>query len=47
VGAKPGLAVAAYFGYMKGVKNALAMKHVPNVLPRNDTMAGALSAAAG
>ncbi|EFN59242.1 hypothetical protein CHLNCDRAFT_138234 [Chlorella variabilis] len=39
-GAKPGLAVAAYFGYMKGVKNALAMKHVPWVLPRNDTMAG-------
>lgn len=41
VGAKPGWAVAAYFGYMKGVKNALAMKHVPWVLPRNDTLAGA------
>jgi hypothetical protein len=39
-GAKPGLACAAYFGYMKGVKNALAMKHVPWVLPRNDTRAG-------
>ena len=39
-GAKRGTAVAAYFGYMKGVKNALAMKHVPWVLPRNDTMAG-------
>jgi hypothetical protein len=24
---------------MKGVKNALAMKHVPWVLPRNDTLA--------
>jgi hypothetical protein len=40
VGAHPGLACAAYFGYMKGVKNALAMKHVPWVLPRNDTLAG-------
>ncbi|KAL4426165.1 hypothetical protein ABPG77_007447 [Micractinium sp. CCAP 211/92] len=40
VGAKPGLACAAYFGYMKGVKNKLAMKHVPYVKPRNDTIAG-------
>lgn len=40
VGAKPGTACAAYFGYMKGVKNALAMKHVPYVKPRNDTIAG-------
>ncbi|KAL4443932.1 hypothetical protein ABPG75_011669 [Micractinium tetrahymenae] len=40
VGAKPGLACAAYFGYMKGVKNQLAMKHVPYVKPRNDTIAG-------
>jgi len=39
-GAKPGLAVSAYFGYMKGVNNKLAMKHVPEVLPRNDTLAG-------
>lgn len=39
-GAKPGWAVAAYFGYMKGVNNELALKHVPEVLPRNDTLAG-------
>ena len=47
VGAKPGLACAAYFGYMKGVKNALAMKHVPYVAPRNDTKAGAGAAGCG
>lgn len=39
-GARPGRAVSAFFGYMKGVKNNLAMKHVPWVLPRNDTLAG-------
>ena len=39
-GAKPGRAVSAFFGYMKGVKNELAMKHVPEVVPRNDTLAG-------
>ena len=31
VGSKPGRAVSAYFGYMKGVKNQLAMKHIPEV----------------
>ena len=39
-GARPGRAVSAYFSYMKGVKNRLAMKHIPHVLPRNDTLAG-------
>ena len=40
VGASPGWAVAAFFGYMKGVNNELAMKHVPDVKPRTDTLAG-------
>jgi len=39
-GAKPGQAVSAFFGYMKGVNNRLALKHVPEVDPRNDTLAG-------
>ena len=39
-GARPGRAVAAYFSYMKGVNNKLAMKHIPEVKPRNDTLAG-------
>lgn len=39
-GAAPGRAVSAFFGYMKGVKNNLALKHVPEVTPRNDTLAG-------
>ena len=41
-GARPGRAVAAFFGYMKGVNNNLAMKHVPEIAPRNDTLAGPL-----
>ena len=40
VGAKPGLAVSAFFGYMKGVSNELALKYIPDVPPRNDTLAG-------
>ncbi len=32
--------MSAYFGYLKGVKNELALKHVPYVEPRNDTLAG-------
>lgn len=42
LGAKPGWAVAAYFGYMKGTENELALRHVPEILPRNDTLAGAV-----
>ena len=39
-GARPGRAVSAHFSYMKGVNNELAMKHIPDILPRNDTLAG-------
>jgi hypothetical protein len=39
-GAGPGRAVSAYFAYMKGVANELALKHVPDVTPRDDTEAG-------
>ena len=35
-----GWAVSAFFGYLKGVNNELALKHVPEVLPRNDSLAG-------
>jgi hypothetical protein len=41
LGARPGRAVSAYYGYLKGVDNRLALKHVPEVVPRNDTDAGA------
>ncbi|BDA42986.1 Peptidyl serine alpha-galactosyltransferase [Coccomyxa sp. Obi] len=40
MGVSPGWAVSAYFGYLKGVSNELALKHVPYVVPRNDTLAG-------
>jgi len=40
LGAKKGLAISAFYGYLEGVSNALALKHVPEVLPRNDTLAG-------
>ncbi|CAL5222328.1 g4674 [Coccomyxa viridis] len=40
LGVAPGWAVSAFFGYLKGVNNELAMKHVPQVRPRNDTLAG-------
>lgn len=39
-GAAPGWAVSAFFGYMKGVSNQLALKHIPEVIPHNDTLAG-------
>ena len=35
-----GWAVSAFFGYLKGVQNELALKHVPHVKPRNDSLAG-------
>eukprot|EP00955_Chlamydomonas_euryale_P080898 363494-Chlamydomonas_euryale.AAC.5 len=35
-----GLAIGARYTYMIGVNNELAMRHVPEVLPRNDTLAG-------
>ena len=31
LGAGPGWAISAYFTYMKGVNNELAMRHVPQV----------------
>jgi hypothetical protein len=37
-----GWAVSAFFGYLKGVSNELALKHVPHIVPRNDTLAGPL-----
>ena len=40
LGARKGLAVSAFYGYLKGVNNELALKHVPEVAPRNDTLAG-------
>lgn len=36
----PGMAVGAKYTYMIGVNNELAMRHVPEVQPRNDTLAG-------
>lgn len=35
-----GLAVSASYTYMIGVDNELATTHIPEVLPRNDTLAG-------
>jgi hypothetical protein len=40
LGARPGWAVSAYYGYMIGVNNKLADKHIPEVPRRNDTLAG-------
>ena len=34
------LATSAFFGYMIGVNNELALKHVPEVTPREDELAG-------
>ncbi len=31
---------APYYSYLKGVHNELALKHIPDVAPRNDTLAG-------
>lgn len=42
LGVRKGLAISAFYGYLKGVNNELALKHVPEVLPRNDTLAGPL-----
>ncbi|CAL8464472.1 g4007 [Coccomyxa elongata] len=42
MGVAPGWAVSAFYGYLQGVGNDLALKHVPHVLPRIDTLAGPL-----
>lgn len=39
---KPGLAVGARYTYMIGVDNELALRHIPEIAPRNDTLAGPL-----
>lgn len=40
LGAAPGTAAAGFFGYMVGVHNELALRHIPEVAPRADTLAG-------
>ncbi|KAL4451469.1 hypothetical protein ABPG75_007131 [Micractinium tetrahymenae] len=40
LGAAPGTAVSGFFGYMIGVNNELALRHVPEVQPRQDDVAG-------
>lgn len=40
MGALPGTAVSGFFGYMVGVHNELALRHVPEVEPRWDEVAG-------
>ena len=37
---RKGLAVGARYTYMIGVNNELATRHIPEVAPRNDTLAG-------
>lgn len=40
MGPKPHLAIGARYTYMIGVANELATRHIPEVEPRNDTLAG-------
>ena len=40
LGVHRGYARSSEFGYMKGCCNELALHHIPEVLPRNDTLAG-------
>ena len=35
-----GWAISGFYGYLVGVANELALKHIPGVEPRNDTFAG-------
>eukprot|EP00195_Chlamydomonas_chlamydogama_P017790 CAMPEP_0202892052 /NCGR_PEP_ID=MMETSP1392-20130828/1901_1 /ASSEMBLY_ACC=CAM_ASM_000868 /TAXON_ID=225041 /ORGANISM="Chlamydomonas chlamydogama, Strain SAG 11-48b" /LENGTH=613 /DNA_ID=CAMNT_0049575927 /DNA_START=352 /DNA_END=2193 /DNA_ORIENTATION=- len=39
---KPHLAIGARYTYMIGVANELAVRHIPEIAPRNDTLAGPL-----
>ena len=32
--------MSGFYGYLKGVNNELALKHIPEVPPRNDSLAG-------
>ena len=38
----PGWAVSGFYGYLKGVSNELALRHVADIEPRRDTLAGPL-----
>ncbi|GMH38719.1 hypothetical protein BSKO_06603 [Bryopsis sp. KO-2023] len=40
MGARLGLGISARYGYLKGVSNDLALKHIPYVAPRHDTDGG-------
>eukprot|EP00873_Tetraselmis_striata_P002928 jgi/Tetstr1/423192/TSEL_001312.t1 len=40
LGIAPGRAVAAFYGYLKGVANDLAERHIPEIAPRDDLLAG-------
>ena len=40
MGAARGMAVSAFFDYMHGVHNELALRYVADIAPRNDTLAG-------
>lgn len=37
---RPKMAVGARYTYMIGVNNGMALRHVPEIAPRNDTLAG-------
>ena len=32
--------MSGFYGYLKGVQNELADKYLPNIAPRNDSLAG-------
>ena len=32
--------MSGFYGYLKGVQNEMADKYLPNVAPRNDSLAG-------
>ena len=40
MGPRKGLAIGARYTYMIGVNNELAVRHIPHIAPRNDTLAG-------
>ena len=40
LGARPGFAVAAFFDYLHGTHNDLAERHLADVAPRQDELAG-------
>ena len=40
LGVRRGYARSSQFSYMKGCCNELALRHIPEVAPRNDTLAG-------